>query len=396
MARKVKKKKLKLKKTAFAVISIIFGLTFLSLGYFWNDIFIKIEEKKFYDDIPYPKVEESEISLIMVGDSLIHEPIYLDAKTSTGYDFSYIYENVKSVFETSELKFYNQESILGGKELGLSTYPQFNSPYESGDPYVAMGFNLVSLANNHTLDRGYGTKYKTIENSRSYWDKQENVIATGSFATQEQRDEVVIKEINGIRYGLLAYTTETNGLVAPKGKEFYMNVYDAAQAKKDIEKIRNKVDLLMVSMHWGVEYSHSISAEQKQIAKYLSDLGVDVVIGHHPHVIEPIEFIGNTMVVYSLGNFISSQIGVERLTGLIAKIKITKTKIDDKIYMKLSNPQADLVYTCKAKICGHYKIYRYDQLTDKILPNSNTYYKKFMKIVRSLNENIETIYTKES
>ena len=392
-----KKRKRKVKKKAlFSIILVLFGIGCIFLGMNSNEFFMKVEKKTFSEDIPYPKVEDSTLSLIMIGDSLIHGAVYQDAKTSKGYDFKPMFTEVKDIFESSELRFYNQESILGGSELGLSSYPQFNSPYEAGDAYMDMKFNLVSLANNHTLDRGYYTKYKTITNSRAYWDKQEGVIATGSFATQEQRDEVVVKEINGIKYGLLAYTMETNGLVAPTNKKFYMNVYDKDVVKKDIEKLRDKVDLLMVSMHWGVEYSHTVSSTQKEVAKYLSDLGVDVIIGTHPHVVQPIEFIGKTLVVYSLGNFISSQIGVEKLTGLVARITVNKTVIDDKVYMELVNPQADLVYTCKAVVCGHFKIYRYDKLTSKVLPNSKTYYNKYMKIVRSLDDNIGTIFTKEA
>ena len=392
---KKKKKKVK-KKAIFSLIIAILGISCITIGVKSNDLFMKVERKTFYEDIPYPKVEESKLSLIMIGDSLIHGAVYQDAKTSNGYDFKPMYTEVKDIFTSSELRFYNQESILGGSELGLSSYPQFNSPYEAGDAYMDMKFNLVSLANNHTLDRGYYSKYKTITNSRAYWDKQKDVIATGSFATQEQKDEVVVKEINGIKYGLLAYTMETNGLVAPSDKKFYMNVYDKDLVKKDIEKLRDKVDLLMVSMHWGVEYSHTVSSTQKEVAKYLSELGVDVIIGTHPHVVQPIEFIGKTMVVYSLGNFISAQIGVERLTGLVARITVNKTVVDDKVYMELTNPQADLVYTCKAVVCGHFKIYRYDKLTSKILPNSKTYYDKYMKIVRSLDKNIGTIFTKEA
>ena len=392
-----KKKKKKVKKRAiFSIMFGFLGIGCIVLGICSNNLFMKEEKKVFYDDIPYPKVEESKLSLIMVGDSLIHGAVYQDAKTSSGYDFKPMFSEIKGIFESSELRFYNQESILGGSELGLSSYPQFNSPYEAGDAYMDMKFNLVSLANNHTLDRGYYSGYKTILNSRAYWDKQDGVIATGSFATQEQRDEVVVKEINGIKYGLLAYTMETNGLVAPSNKKFYMNVYDKDIVKKDIEKLRDKVDLLMVSMHWGVEYSTSVSSVQKEVAKYLSDLGVDVIIGTHPHVVQPIEFIGNTMVVYSLGNFISSQIGVEKLTGLVARITVNKTVVDGKVYMKLSNPQADLVYTCKSVVCGHFKIYRYDKLTSNILPNSKLYYDKYMKIVRSLDSNIGTIFTKEA
>ena len=391
----VKKKKKRL-KPIWIIIIILLASSSIGVGIYMQSIPDPVLEKVIYPDIPKPVVTESNISLVMVGDALIHSAVYGDAKKGSKYDFKPMFSEVKNVFKDSELRFYNQETILGGTALGLSNYPQFNSPYEVGDAFMDMGFNLVSLATNHTLDRGYYTNYKTISNSRNYWDKQTDVIAAGSYTSSEKRNEVVIKEINGIKYGFLAYTTYTNGLKVPKGKEYYVNVYKESTVKKDIERIRDKVDLLMVSMHWGTEYNHGVSASQKKIAKYLSSLGVDIIIGTHPHVVEPIEFIGKTMVVYSLGNFISAQIGIERLTGLIAKISIKKTTVDDKVYMELYNPQADLVYTCKASQCGHFKVYPYNKLTSKILPNSKTYYKKFMGIVRKLDKNIGTIYTKEA
>lgn len=191
------------------------------------------ENKKqvIYEDIPKPVVEENTASLIMVGDALIHGAIY-DNVRSSGYDFKPIFSEVRNVFDDYELKFYNQETILGGTELGLSSYPQFNSPQQVGDAFMDMGFNLVSLATNHTLDRGVSTGWKTIQRSREYWNKHENVIAAGSYSTQEEKDKVIVKEVNGIKYGFLAYTTLTNGLVRPKGKDYYLDVYSNELAKK--------------------------------------------------------------------------------------------------------------------------------------------------------------------
>ncbi|MDD6879639.1 MAG: CapA family protein [bacterium] len=355
----------------------------------------KTYQKLDYYDIPRPSVNETRVSLVMIGDALIHSSIYADAKKGNTYDFKPMFSEIKSLLSSYDLKFYNQETILGGSSLGLSNYPQFNSPYEVGDAFIDMGFNLVSLATNHTLDRGYGTNYKTIINSRNYWDNKTNVIAAGSYISEEQREKIVVQEKNGIKYGLLAYTTLTNGLKSPTGKEFYLNVYDKETVKKDIEKIRDKVDLLIVSMHWGIEYSHDVSNSQKEIAKYLSSLGVNIIIGTHPHVVEPIEFIDDTLVVYSLGNFISSQIGVEKLTGLIVDTNIVKTTIDDKVYIKVEEPKADLVYTCKASVCGHFKVYPYNNLNNKILNNYDSYFDKYMSIVRKYDSNIQTIYSKK-
>ena len=382
------------KSRVFVILLLtILGISCIAGGIYFKD-YSKTPIKKIYDDIPYPFVKENKLSLIMVGDALIHGAVYADAKTGANkYNFLPMFTEVRDVFKGYDLAFYNQETVLGGSEIGISTYPRFNSPYEVGDAFLDMGFNLVSLATNHTLDRGF----KAIENSRKYWNtKKDSVIAAGSYATQEEKDEVIVKEKNGIKYGLLAYTTLTNGLVRDKGKEYSLNVFDKELVKKDVEKLKEKADLIIVSMHWGVEYSHSVSAEQKEIAKYLSDLGVNVVIGTHPHVVEPVEFVGNTLVVYSLGNFISAQIGVEKLTGLVVDVNISKTTIDDKVYINVEEPRADLVYTCKAKQCGHFKVYPYNKLNNKILANKDTLFNKYMGIVRNLDKNIKTIYTKEA
>ena len=195
---KKKKYKLKIRRLIIVVILIALGVTSIILGTNYNKFFGLIPAKKVYSDIPKPNVEESKVSLVMVGDALIHSAIYESVKKDN-YNFKPIFSEVKDIIGNYELAFYNQETILGGKELGLSTYPQFNSPYEVGDAFVDMGFNLVSLATNHTLDRGVSTSYKTIKNSREYWDKQEDVIAAGSYYTQEQKDEIIVKEKNGIK-----------------------------------------------------------------------------------------------------------------------------------------------------------------------------------------------------
>lgn len=375
-------------KIVFGVLFLLAGISCIGIGLNSGILFKKPEKPKIYPDIPRPVVEESELSLVMVGDALIHGAVYDMAKSGNGYNFKPMFTEIKPTIKKYDLAFYNQETILGGSKLGLSSYPMFNSPYEVGDAFMDMGFNLVSLATNHTLDRGF----TAIKNSRDYWNKQEGVIAAGSYASQKEKDEVVIQEKNGIKYGLLAYTTLTNGLYREAGKDYSLDVYDKELVKKDVEKLRDKVDLLMVSMHWGIEYSHSVSQEQKEIAKYLSSLGVDIIIGTHPHVVEPIEFIDDTLVIYSLGNFISAQIGIERLSGLIAAVDIKKTTIDGKSTIELSNVSADMIYTCTWQVCGNFKVYPYNKLTNKILYNHESYYNNYMKIVKSLDKNIKPIF----
>ena len=144
-----------MKKSKIFVILLltILGISCIAGGIYFKD-YSKTPIKKIYDDIPYPVVKENKLSLIMVGDALIHGAVYADAKTGANkYNFLPMFTEVRDVFKGYDLAFYNQETVLGGSEIGISTYPRFNSPYEVGDAFLDMGFNLVSLATNHTLDR---------------------------------------------------------------------------------------------------------------------------------------------------------------------------------------------------------------------------------------------------
>ena len=317
------------------------------------------------------------LSLVMVGDALIHEAVYAYAYNDGNYDFKPILEEMKPIISKFDLAYYNQETILGGKDMGLSTYPRFNSPYEVGDAFIDAGFNVVSLANNHTLDRGE----QAILNSCNYW-KDKDVYYAGSYCSQEDRDRVKIYEKNGIKYALLSYTTVDNGLSRPGGKTYYLNLFDKEIVKQDVEKYRDKVDLLMVAMHWGQEYTHEPVYEEKDIAEYLASLGVDIVIGTHPHVVQPIEYIDNTLVIYSLGNFVSAQRGIHKLTGLMVSVNIEKDLIDNKTTIK--DVEAELLYTYTDYSKGYrsnYKVYPYTKLNNNLLNNYEEYYNNYMNIV---------------
>ena len=333
--------------------------------------------------------KEYNTNLVMVGDALIHGIVYETAHKYAGYngyDFKPMLKYTKEIVKDYDLAYYNQETILGGEELGLATYPQFNSPIEVGDAFIDAGFNLVSLATNHTMDNYIRTNGKSIENSVNYWKSHEDeILAAGSYSSFDERDEVRIKEVNGIKYGFLSYTTYTNGLIVPTGKEYLVNVYDKSLIKEEIERYRDKVDLLMVAMHWGTEYMTYPTEEQKSIAKYLSSLGVDIIIGCHPHVIEPIEYIGDTLVIYSLGNFVSSQVGVERLTGLMASVDIKKTEYHGKSTIDFSNIMGTLLFTDRN---NGYIVYPYHLLNDNILSGYKSYYEKYSKVVTAYSDKV--------
>ena len=326
----------------------------------------------------------TKVSMAMVGDALIHATVYLTANryaNYNGYDFKPMLKYTKELIQDYDLAYYNQETILGGKELGLSTYPLFNSPYEVGDAFIDAGFNLVSLATNHTLDKGE----RGILNSRAYWNKQENVVAAGSYSSKEERDKIIVSEKNGLTYAFLSYTTYTNGLIVPKGKEYLVNVYDKEKVKKDVEAYKDKVDVIMVAMHWGTEYVSYPTTAQKEIANYLASLGVNLIIGTHPHVIEPIEYIDDTLVIYSLGNFVSSQVGVERLTGLMASLDIIKEEYHGETKITFDNIEGTLLYTDRN---NGFIVYPYHKLTNNILNGYQSYYEKYKKIVTAYSDKV--------
>lgn len=370
----MKKRRVKRIVLIVVFVNIILFISLCNFSVFDNnvkveDVVIKKEEK--------PKKQEYKASLIMVGDALIHSNLYLDAKQADGtYDFKPMLELTKPITSKYDLAYYNQETILGGTSLGLSSYPRFNSPTEVGDAFIDSGFNLVSLATNHTMDKGE----IGVLNSLDYWTKQTNVVKAGSYSSFEERNQEKIYEINGIKYAFFSYTTWTNGLETPNGKEYLNNVYSDEKAQTDISKVRDEVDVVLVAMHWGDEYSLGISERQLQIANYLSSLGVDIIIGTHPHVVEPIEFIGKTLVIYSLGNYISDQIGITRLTGLMLAVDIYKVIENDTITISIENIKADLIYT-KSTYGRDFKVYPYSTLNNVLLPNYMEYYEQYKSVV---------------
>lgn len=327
------------------------------------------------------KDETKKMSLVAVGDCLIHGAVYIDARTgSNTYDFSGMLEEVKPLIENYDLKYYNQETIIGGKNLGVSHYPRFNSPDEIGDNMVDIGFNLVSLANNHSFDKGE----EAILYSNNYW-KNKGVVTAGTYSSKEDRDDIKVYEKNGIKYAFLAYTTATNGLNAPIGKEYLVNVYSDEQAKIDIEKVKDKVDVIIVSMHWGEEYVFDPTDEEKEIANYLSNLGVNLIIGSHPHVIQPVDYVGDTLVIYSLGNFLSGQrpMGIDKTIGLMVGMDIVVNK--DKVTFE--NIDKSLLYTYSTTYDTDYKVYPFKNLNDNILNGYKNLETEYMAIV-----NKEVIY----
>ncbi len=290
------------------------------------------------------------ISLAAVGDILIHGTVYKDAKTATGYDFKPNIASVKHLLQSPDITIANQETIIGGTEIGLSTYPLFNSPYEVADALLDAGVDIVSIANNHTLDRGE----KAVLNATSYFDKI-GMEYVGGYRDQEDKERIRVLNRNGIKLAFLSYTYGTNGIPVPKGKEYLVNLIEPEIMKADIAAAKQIADVLVVSMHWGNEYQLFPNDEQKSLAKMLANEGVDLVIGHHPHVLQPMEWItrddgSKTFVVYSLGNFLSGQIKNYKDIGGVLQISITKQLVDNNSVVTIHDPQFTPTYVTNTNV----------------------------------------------
>lgn len=333
--------------------------------------------------------ESNEISIVMVGDALLHKSVYEDAravaqkstdsKDSKNFDFTPMLQHIAPLVEDYDLRFYNQETILGGESLGLSSYPTFNSPQEFGDCMLNLGFNLVSLANNHTLDKGE----KGVRAMLEYWNKKraenKDLLTAGSFESADSRAKIEVREKNGIKYALLAYTYGTNGIPLPQGKEYLVNVYTKEMLKHDIAQVREKVDLLIVSMHWGVEYEFVPNKEQRELARFLSKQGVNLIIGTHPHVLQTIEKIDDTLVIYSLGNFLSGQKDISTRIGALVSLKAHK---DSKQKITFSDIRAELIYT-KSNNWREFVLYPFSLLNEAILPDYKALQAQYMGILQN-------------
>lgn len=267
------------------------------------------------------KTFTTSISLAAVGDVLIHNSLYEDAKTKVGYDFDPMFRLVKPLLSSADITFANQETILGGKELGLSSYPQFNAPQQVGDALVNAGVDIVSMANNHALDRGE----RGILKATTYLNKI-GLAYTGAYRDKNDLQTARIFQRNGIDTAFLAYTYGTNGLRfrIPEGKDYLVQYIDNGdKIVEDIKKLRSKVDFIVVSLHFGLEDHRMPNQEQIDLVHRLSEAGADIILGSHPHVLQPVEWIkrpdgSKTFVIYSLGNFISGQItAYERIGGIL-------------------------------------------------------------------------------
>lgn len=399
MRRKKKKFKKNIIKLFLSIILVclVSYLTYNTYNYFNTPKTTdKSPLKNNSNNIETKKDQIYKLKLLATGDGLIHSVIFRNYYKNGVYDFTDAVKYVKDIVKDYDIAYYNQETPAGDDSITYSGYPMFYTPSAYVDAMRDAGFNTISLASNHSLDKGE----KGILNTVKYF-KTTNTLYSGMNDSEEMRNNFIIKEKNNITYTMLSYTTITNGLQVPSGKSYLLNLYDKEQVKKDIEAVRDKVDVLIVAMHWGIEYINMPNEEEKEIAEYLSSLGVDIVIGNHPHILQPITKIGDTIVMYSLGNFISNQFGGtngdwNKLIGFMATLDITKTVTkDDEVKMTFDNIGGELIFTkytgnpVTTPVHTDHTVIPFSKMTDDTyLKDYERLYEKYTGVLKSLGQDL--------
>lgn len=345
----------KLIKSLYISVGTLLALFLCVIAFF--QISRVIEHKKFLEEVnetlardasvsassneneqPQEKEEtDTTFTLTAIGDVMCHNTQYMDAyqKETDSYDFSYVFEDINRYLKTADMVVGSLETSFAGKDKGYSNYPKFNSPDQLAYDLKKLGVNVLSTAGNHCLDMGFDGLSRTIDVLNDA-----DISHVGTYQTPEDRDTVLFRYVKGVKIAFVNYTYGTNGIAIPSGKEFCVNLIDKELMKKDIAEAKLQgADVVVACMHWGTEYKTTATQEQTSLADFLFQNGVDVILGNHPHVLEPMEKRTVTLedgtkkegfVIYALGNFICDQNAENTRNSIILNLKITK-HVDGKV-----------------------------------------------------------------
>ena len=298
--------------------------------------------------------EDATFTMAVTGDIMCHNTMYQDAYNSSTKSY------------TADIAVGNLETTFAGSKVGYSGYPTFNTPEVLAKNLKQAGFDVVSTANNHCMDKGY----KGIESTIDFLDEAD-LAHTGTFKSKEDQEKILIKNVKGVSIAFLSFTYGTNGIAVPKDKSYAVNLIDKDLMKSQIELAKKQnPDVICVSMHWGIEYQTSSNKEQKNLADFLFDNGVDVILGNHSHVPQEMEKRtikledGSTkdgFVIYSLGNFMANQNKKYTQDSAILKLQITKHKDNGKISIDKVNYAPTYMYKNTSKSSKKFKILDIDK-----------------------------------
>lgn len=268
--------------------------------------------------------EASEIVLMAVGDNLMHMGIVATGKQEdNSYNYDILFQGMEEYIKAADIRMINQETILGGNDLGFSGYPLFNSPTQVGDAIAKAGFNVVLHSSNHSADKGLDG----LVNCENFWESNyPQITMVGIHEESNEEHPISILEVQGKKIAILNYTYSPNSEILPKsmmgrldmlcnwnkenGQIDFTTLHP--QVIRDIERAEEIADFTIVCPHWGTEYTTKPSTTQKEFALQMAEAGADLIVGTHPHVVQPVEWVEDsqgekTLCYYSLGNYVSTQ-----------------------------------------------------------------------------------------
>ena len=312
-------------KKALIFLLILCQLTGCSMGVDGGKMDVETQSEYVEDsETELVEAEEKKITLMMLGDNLLHMGIVNTGKMADGTrDYSFLFEPLAAHLEYADIKMINQETIFAGNERGFSGFPYFNSPTEVGDAIAEAGFNVVLHASNHAADQ----EISGLLNCLEYWKSHPEVLVTGIYENEdEENQDIALLEIDGVTFAILNYTYGPNmetlkssiqghlGMLCDwnesTGRIDYTTLHP--DVITDIQTAEQMADVVIVCPHWGTEYQSVQSSYQEKFAQQMTEAGADLIIGTHPHVVQPVEWIecenGNrALCYYSLGNYVSTQ-----------------------------------------------------------------------------------------
>ncbi len=326
-----------------------------------------LEEQKAKESAETPEI--STASVIAVGDNLYHSKLYESGEYDSGvWNYDHIYTHVLDQIQAADVAMIDQETVFAPSHDAVSSYPSFATPQEVGDAIIKAGFNVVESATNHADDYGYDYLKSTLD----FWSTNyPDIPVLGIHATQEDADTVKTKEVNGIKIAFLDYTYGTNNSGLGDGYDYMLDIFDKDKITSMIQKAKQVSDCIIFVAHWGTEDETMPNEFEKQWAAFLMQQGVDVIIGGHPHVLQPYGQLSDdqghsTTVFYSLGNFVSTQQELPELLEGMASFTIQKSTLNGKSTIQILSPEVKPMVMHYNHDSGEYGPYMLDDYTEEL------------------------------
>ncbi len=363
-----------------SLIIMIFGSLYLFKGFFKKDNGTNDNnDNDNNNNNIVENVKERSITFTLAGNVLLNAEMWYDTASDGQYNFEYVFEDINNIMKKSNVNFYTQQGILGGKDLGLTSYTNFNTPYDTATELAKVGFNTISLASYHANDRGV----QGITNAINFLN--ENKISySGISLNEEDRLKNSIIEKNGIKVALLGYTM---GSTIATNNTYSVSIYSEEQVKKDYDSIKDQADIIMVAIDYSNNRSLEVTEQEKTIANYLANLGVDIVIGNTGYSVQPIEKINNTLVFYSLGNMLSGHSLTDNKISAIVDFKYTIKEKGGNIEKNYDDINVLLTYAYSLNGVN-YKVVPFTKIQTE-LNDYKIYYEKYNKLLTENNKNVK-------